>query len=273
MFEKLIWHEDRVKCGDLVFRLESLESAKDKSVEQGLVLFKNKELFDEYERWFSAANPPRNNILELGIWKGGSIAFWFECLRPRKHVAIDIAVREDSPYFQQYVTSRSLEDRIKTYWETSQADADRLREIISKEFDGPLDLVIDDASHLYQPTKAGFETVFPLIRPGGFYIIEDWAWAHAKVHWGNPYFARESKSLTDLTIELVELKGSSPVIASIAVWYGFIAVERGMIDPLHVNQFSVEQQIFRRPKPPTTKPGLFRRIIARLPQPRRRRRT
>ena len=38
----------------------------------------------------------------------------------------------------------------------------------------PLDLVIDDASHLYGPTMASFEVLFPRLRPGGLYVIEDW---------------------------------------------------------------------------------------------------
>src|SRR5207237_6125856 len=78
---------------------------------------------------------------------------------------------------RQYAASRNLEDRIKTYWETSQADPGKLKQIVGTDFSGPLDLVIDDASHLYKFTKSSFETLFPLIRPGGLYIIEDWSWA------------------------------------------------------------------------------------------------
>jgi hypothetical protein len=49
---------------------------------------------------------------------------------------------------------------------------------VAHEFSAPLDLVIDDASHIYGPTKASFQALFPLLRPGGLYLIEDWAWAH-----------------------------------------------------------------------------------------------
>ena len=40
----------------------------------------------------------------------------------------------------------------------------------------PLDLVMDDASHLGPQTRASFETLFPRLRAGGLYIIEDWSW-------------------------------------------------------------------------------------------------
>ena len=47
------------------------------------------------------------------------------------------------------------------------------------EFGGePLDLVIDDASHVLGPTRSSFESLFPHLRPGGTYLIEDWNSAH-----------------------------------------------------------------------------------------------
>lgn len=33
------------------------------------------------------------------------------------------------------------------------------------------------ASHAYEETKASFEFLFPLLSPGGVYLIEDWSWA------------------------------------------------------------------------------------------------
>ena len=35
--------------------------------------------------------------------------------------------------------------------------------------------MIDDASHLYHPTVTTFELLFPRIRKGGRFVIEDWA--------------------------------------------------------------------------------------------------
>jgi hypothetical protein len=70
------------------------------------------------------------------------------------------------------VKSRNFDGRIKTYWKTDQADKTRLRTIVETEFDGPLDLLIDDASHLYRQTRASFEALFPLLVPGGLSIIE-----------------------------------------------------------------------------------------------------
>ena len=68
-------------------------------------------------------------------------------------------------------------DRLKTYWGVDRATRKRLREIVDTEFDGvPLDLVIDDGSHLLEETRTSFETLFPRLRMGGLYVIEDWNW-------------------------------------------------------------------------------------------------
>ena len=42
----------------------------------------------------------------------------------------------------------------------------------------PVDLVIDDASHRYPETVASFEVLFPRLRTGGLYVIEDWTAEH-----------------------------------------------------------------------------------------------
>jgi len=36
--------------------------------------------------------------------------------------------------------------------------------------------VIDDASHRLEPTRASLETLFPRLREGGLFLIEDWRW-------------------------------------------------------------------------------------------------
>jgi predicted O-methyltransferase YrrM len=36
------------------------------------------------------------------------------------------------------------------------------------------DLVVDDASHDGAATRATFDLLWPLVSPGGFYVVEDW---------------------------------------------------------------------------------------------------
>lgn len=250
MFDKLVWQQDRVVLSDLIFRIEHYKSENWNLGEDCFIFYKTKGLIDQYEKfWTLKKDFHPSNVIELGLWDGGSLAFWFEYFHPEKHVGIDITKKEDSNYFKYYIKSRGLEKRIKTYWETDQTDSKTLREIVKNEFSGPLDLVIDDASHLYGPTKTSFETLFPLLRPGGFYVIEDWAWAHWKDFQTSDHPWATETELTKLIFELTEATGSSTaLIASLAIFQGFVVVERGEIGSAELGEFKLDDYISRRPK-------------------------
>lgn len=259
---------------DLVFRLEHY---KDDSWELGdecFRFYKIKPLVDQYEEFWSLRDPfSAANLFELGIWDGGSVAFWSEIFRPRKHVAIDRADREDSPYFGRYKETHGREASISTYWRADQADKRRLQEIVEQEFDGPLDLVIDDCSHLYAPTRASFEALFPLVRPGGLYVIEDWAWSHWDEFRAPTHEWAKEPPLTSLVFELVEAAGTSAAaIASLAVYEGFVVVERGAGPEFTSQSFNLDDHIVRRQQ--DSRPGgpftsLWQRLSRRRYLPRR----
>lgn len=248
MFDKLIWQEDRMLLDDLVFRLEQVKKEDWELGKDCFLFYKNKGLIDFYQKfWSKNPNFKAQNLFELGLWDGGSVAFWFEILQPKKHVGIDLKKRGDSEYFQKYIKSRQLENRIKTYWHTNQANAGKLRKIVKNEFNNELlDLVIDDASHLYEPTKVSFETLFPLLRPGGLYIIEDWAWWHWK---GLEKTFLGQTPLSKLIFELVEVAGSSRnIIENIVVYRNFTVIERGKDDRIKEGDFKIANYIYRHPQ-------------------------
>jgi SAM-dependent methyltransferase len=74
-----------------------------------------------------------------------------------------------------------------------------------------LDLVVDDGSHLYEPTKTSLNVFLPLLRPGGIYLIEDWGWAHwlEETKQYNQTFADEEIPLAKLILELVMLSATN----------------------------------------------------------------
>lgn len=116
------------------------------------------------------------NILELGIWGGGSTALIALLAAPRKLVAIDLADERVSG-LDRLIHEQALDAVVRPYYGVDQSDRHRLAAIVDAEFgDQPLDLVIDDASHLPAETRTSFEVLFPRLRPGGLYLIEDWNW-------------------------------------------------------------------------------------------------
>ena len=263
MFDRLVWQPDRMLLDDLVFRLEHYRSP-DWNGGDHFRFYKIKELVDQYENFFSRRSDFRaKRVIELGIYDGGSTAFWYELFRPQKHVALDIQDQTDIPYFRRYVESRGLGGRIKTYWNTDQADKARLRTIVETEFESPPDLVIDDASHFYRQTRASFEALFPLLRPGGLYIIEDWAWGHLPEFIAPDHWWAGEESLTRLVVELIEAAGTSTqLIWSIVMYQGFVVVERGPQQLDKATHFNLEDHIMRRPA--RRQVGLFSRLARKV---------
>jgi|SRR5215213_6682272 len=246
MFESLKWTDDGLMLGDLIFRIEQSQMESCSVRDNCFMLFKTRGIIEQYasffqKRWPSGTGEQVKNIVELGIWDGGSLVLWNEYFRPKKYVALDYSNRGDSEYFKLYKKTRKLEGSIQTYWGVDQANSKRVQEIMRQEFDEPIDLIIDDASHQYLGTKASFETLFPLLRPGGLYIIEDWAWGC----WRDPNAAYDPKfvvaghpkhflssiyskktPLSKLVIEILMVTGSTWLIEEITVCQGFVAVQR-----------------------------------------------
>ena len=148
-------------------------------------------------------------------------------MQPRKLVAIELESRPPHA-LGAYIESNAREHALHPHYGIDQGDVPRLREIMDREFgDELLDVVIDDASHLYGPTKAAFNVVFPRLRPGGKYFIEDWGWAHWRgrfqEHWPH------EPALTNLIFELTMIVASwgGYMVSRVDVAHGFVAVERG----------------------------------------------
>ena len=134
--------------------------------------------------------------------------------KPHRMSAVELSPQPVAP-LSHYVADK--EGRF-VHFSTSQSDGKILEHIVRNELANELDLVVDDASHTYEETKASFEILFPLLQPGGIYLIEDWSWAHTP-HYQAPdaRFSRHH-ALSNLLFEQLMLMGSTALIAEIRVW-------------------------------------------------------
>jgi SAM-dependent methyltransferase len=172
-------------------------------------------------------------VFELGIFKGGSTVFLHQMFRPRTLIAVDIA-RDAVPALQAYVERHGLETVIRPHYGIDQSDAVALWSILDAELgDERLDLIVDDASHSYPETRATFEALFPRLRPGGRYIVEDWAWAHfdQELWQRDGGYWRDRPALTNLVVETMLALGSfSDIVAEIHIDPDFAEITRGTRD-------------------------------------------
>jgi hypothetical protein len=114
-----------------------------------------------YERYLRQRRFRRLTLLELGVYRGASLQMWRSYFPRATVIGLDVDphAAERAPDFQIYIGS--------------QEDPELLNRIADEH--PTLEVVIDDASHINRLTFASFEVLFPRLRSGGLYIIEDLA--------------------------------------------------------------------------------------------------
>jgi predicted O-methyltransferase YrrM len=113
-----------------------------------------------YESYLRLQTNPIQTLLEIGVYDGASLRTWHEFLPDTRIVGIDIDPR-----------CKAFEDKNVTVELCDQSDVTQLTRIGVNY--GPFDVVIDDGSHIWSHQILSFETIFPFVRSGGLFIIED----------------------------------------------------------------------------------------------------
>jgi predicted O-methyltransferase YrrM len=202
----------------------------DQSAARRFLVAKNASMVQRLEATIAELAPAR--IVELGIFKGGSAALLASLARPTKLTAVDLEA-EPVQSLEEFIAESGLTDVVATHYGVDQGDAATLSALVESDHGGaPLDLVIDDASHLYRETRTSFEVLFARLRPGGVYIIEDWGWAHfPEPLWqeGGGWF-HDRPALTNLVVELLMIAGTGEeLISAMTVLRDSLVIVRGSL--------------------------------------------
>ena len=113
-----------------------------------------------YPTYFQPIRRDDITLLEIGIKRGGSLKMWRDYFQRGRIYGLDII---DTGFMRG-------EPRIHTF-RGSQDDETILQQIINNT--GPLDIVVDDGAHTSNAAVPSLEFLWPHIKPGGFYVIED----------------------------------------------------------------------------------------------------
>lgn len=117
-----------------------------------------------YDPIFSPWVDKKVNLLEIGIYKGGSLLLWRDYFTMGTITGIDIQLPKDF----------APPERIHIF-EGSQADKFFLSKVANQVAPEGFDIIIDDASHIGELTKTSFWHLFDNhLKSGGLYVIEDW---------------------------------------------------------------------------------------------------
>jgi predicted O-methyltransferase YrrM len=175
-----------------------------------------------YEQFLRALKP--ETMIEIGTYDGASMALAWQLVEPRKVVGIDNRATP-SAALDDFIKRRRLQERLRPFHGIDQADGEQLDAVLAAEFGSePLDLVVDDASHLLEPSRATFNALFPRLRPEGIYVIEDWPMHR---------LPESDRPLTRLVIELILACSASPDwVANVEINRNYALVTRGAAEPV-----------------------------------------
>jgi hypothetical protein len=115
--------------------------------------------FNVYETIFSALRDRPLKLLEIGIFRGGSLSMWDKYFPRGRIFGLDI-----DPACSGFA------DENVTVFVGDRNDKTFLRDVM-KQIDG-VDIVIDDGGYTMEQQINSFETIFPYVNNGGIYIIE-----------------------------------------------------------------------------------------------------
>ena len=140
----------------------------------------------DYQRLAEAVGSAAT-VCELGVLYGGSLRMWQHYFPQSPAI---IGVDRDPNATWPEGTVRIVAE---------QADPELGAKVREHAPDG-CDLIIDDGGHRGGPTAAALAQLWPLVKPGGYYVVEDWADEWMFPHWPRP----ESDALIGWVPSLIE---------------------------------------------------------------------
>ena len=124
-----------------------------------------------YETYLNNFKNKKINILEIGTWKGASVAAFYHYFKKAVIFCID------KNFKFEFKSNRVNFFNCDT---ENFDDIKKLENLLIQKDSISLDIIIDDGSHKYFDILSNFQNFFKRIKPGGYYIIEDFN--HYKLH-------------------------------------------------------------------------------------------
>lgn len=164
--------------------------------------------FDIYHRHLAPFRGRTVNMVEIGVYSGGSLDMWLDYFGDRATIhGVDIA-----PECRQYASDRvkiSIGDQADPgFWRHFKQNVPRL------------DVVIDDGGHEPRQQMVTLQELLPHLSPGGVYICED-------IHGSTNRFAEFTYGLAD------QLNSFDPTDDP-------TSLERRLVGPAHGCQVGIE---------------------------------
>jgi hypothetical protein len=116
-----------------------------------------------YDRHFAHLRNKKIKLLEIGVLRGASLLLWKKAFPKGVIYGIDKNTAIWKPHLKG-------QKRIKVFV-GHQEDQEFLKQDVVPT--GPYDVIIDDGGHTPEEQLASFEVMWPMVAPGGIYVVED----------------------------------------------------------------------------------------------------
>jgi Methyltransferase domain len=144
-----------------------------------------------YSKYFAPLKSKPIKFLEIGIHRGASVQLWEEYFQSAELHFIDITLER-----LEYTAKRSH------YHLCDQENPTALNHFIEKT-GGNFDVILDDGGHTMKQQINSFITLFPHIKSGGMYIIEDLHTSYWS-HWPGRFEADDARSTVEFLKALID---------------------------------------------------------------------
>lgn len=153
---------------------------------------------EKYDRILCGIRESALSVLEIGVGQGQSLRMWTDYFPNATIHGADIC--------EAFHACQSYSPRIKFH----VVDQGKEAQLNTLAAFAPFDLIIDDGNHWWREQIVSFKTLFPMVKKGGIYIIEDTCTSYWPEYKNNPvscvdYF----KALVD-QVNLAGARGRIP---------------------------------------------------------------
>ncbi len=121
------------------------------------------EYCEVYEAYWGKMRESIESVLEIGVFNGASHKMWLDFFPNAKVYGLDngqYGDRTQWPEDERFKAMCGDQAKLSSLWQAGE-------EL------GPFDIILDDGGHTMWQQQLSFAGLWPYVKPGGFYVIED----------------------------------------------------------------------------------------------------
>jgi len=177
-----------------------------------------------YEELLASKRFQAVNMLEIGVFRGASMRTWFDYFHQGNIYGIDGGSSASCGISDEEILHYNETEGLHTVIGNQFFEADMLKAM--ETFETTFDFIIDNGQHFQETQQSSFGFLWPYLKPGGIYIIEDMC-THFNMLNGSKWGQSESDDLNDSTISMLNRYINGRGVSSP---YFFLNVDIGKIE-------------------------------------------